>query len=451
MDSRPGGCHDTGGYSSLSRMQYSASEHSAATGASGIDRLADAIALPIGRWDRKNRLVYCNEPYLTWAQRPFGELQGRTLAELFGDTAWAAASNAFAAAFSGRSTSYERRLTHLGAAARWARIQVFPDRNAEGQIDGVYTVAFDIHDDVLRNEAANAARRRLQRFTENIPCPLTYVDRQFVLRFVNKAYTDVVGQSKESLLGRSIADIRGPARWAEHRPYFEQALAGEQCQYTRLVKDYAGGPRWLRTSYEPDFDDDGQVAGVYTLTIDVHDLSMAQERLRRRVERDELTDAFSRRTMMDHIDAAVARAGQQPVALFFIDLDGFKAVNDSRGHAQGDELLISVAKALQQAVRADDAVGRFGGDEFLVLAQVRDFTGADVMARHLLQAVAQSCSAPLGEAQVTASIGYALAPTDAKQPMRLLQLADDAMYAAKRQGKNCVMHGCDNTSLADNG
>jgi len=426
-------------------MQYSASEHSATASASGIDRLADAIALPIGRWDARHRLVYCNEPYLTWAKRPFDQLHGRTLAELFGDSAWAAAQNAFAAAFSGRSTSYERRLTHLGAAARWARIQVFPDRNAAGQIEGVYTVAFDIHDDVLRNEAANAARRRLQRFTENIPCPLTYVDHHFVVRFVNKAYTEVVGQSMESLVGRSIADIRGPARWAEHQPYFEQALAGEQCQYTRLVKDYVGGPRWLRTSYEPDFDDDGLVAGVYTLTIDVHDLTVAQERLRRRVERDELTDVFSRRTMMDHIDAAVARASQQPVALFFIDLDGFKAVNDVRGHAEGDQLLVAVAKALQQAVRANDAVGRFGGDEFLVLAQVRDAAGGQVLAQHLLDAVRDGCSGLQSLAadapEVTASIGYALAPSDAKQPMRLLQLADDAMYAAKRQGKNRVMHG----------
>ncbi|MBI5256294.1 MAG: diguanylate cyclase [Burkholderiales bacterium] len=409
----------------------------------GIDRLADAIDLPIGRWDARHRLVYCNGPYVVWAQRPREALLGRSLAEIFGDTAWAAASNAFAAAFSGRSTSYERRLTHLGASARWARIQVFPDRNDAGRIEGVYTVAFDIHDDVLRNEAANAARRRLQRFTENIPCPLTYVDRHFVLRFVNKAYTDVTGQTREQLIGRSIAEVRGPARWSEHQPYYERALGGEQCQYTRLVKDYVDGPRWLRTTYEPDLDDDGLVAGVYTLTMDVHDLTVAQERLLRRVERDELTDVFSRRTMMDHIDAAVAGASQQSVGLFFVDLDGFKAVNDAQGHAQGDRLLIGVARALQQAVRADDAVGRFGGDEFLVLAKVRDAAGGHVLAQHLLEAVREGCAPLAGGPQVTASIGYALAPADAKQPMRLLQLADDAMYAAKRQGKNRVMHGTD--------
>lgn len=406
-----------------------------------IAHLADAIELPIGRWDLHHRLVWCNEPYTRWAGRGSTELLGRTLAELFGETAWAAACNAFAAAASGRGASYERRLTHQGASARWARVQLFPDRVPGGAVEGIYSIAFDIHDDVLRQEFSSAARRRLQRFTDNIPCPLTYVDRQFILRFVNKAYIAAVGQRKEDLLGRSIADVRGPARWAEHRPYFERALAGEQAQYTRLARDYIGGPRWLRTSYEPDVDDDGQVVGVYTVTMDVHDLTLAQERLRQRVERDELTDVFSRRTMMDQIDAAVGAAGQQTVALYFVDLDGFKAVNDARGHAHGDRLLQAVARALQQAVRADDAVARFGGDEFLVLAKVHDAAGGHVLGRHLLDAIRESCCDAAGLPAVSASIGYALAPLDANQPMRLLQLADDAMYAAKRAGKNRVLHG----------
>ncbi|MCK6432634.1 MAG: diguanylate cyclase [Burkholderiaceae bacterium] len=419
-----------------------ASAHSGfASPSAGIALLADAIELPIGRWDRDCRLITCNEPYFRWAGRPREALIGRTLADIFGDTAWAAARNAFAGGLSGRHTCYERRLTHLGASARWARIQVFPDRSADGTIGGIYTIAFDIHDDVMRKEAASAARRRLQRFTDNIPCPLTYVDKHGVLRFVNRAYLAAAGQPKEQLLGRRIVEIHGAQQWAGHSPHFEQALAGEPAQYTRLANSYLGAPRWMRTSYEPDFDDDGHVAGVYTLTIDVHDLTVAQERLRRSVARDALTDALSRRTIMDRIDAAVTLADQQPVALYFVDLDGFKAVNDALGHTRGDQLLQSAARALQQAVRAEDAVGRFGGDEFLVLAPVHDPAGALVLGEHLLAALRNALNGDSANAAVTASIGYALAPQDATQPMRLLQLADDAMYAAKRSGKNQVMRG----------
>jgi diguanylate cyclase (GGDEF)-like protein len=126
------------------------------------------------------------------------------------------------------------------------------------------------------------------------------------------------------------------------------------------------------------------------------------------------------------------------VGLFFIDLDHFKALNDAHGHGAGDALLVALAQALQQAVRAEDAVGRFGGDEFLVLASVRDAVGAAALAEHLLRAVRACAAQCVGAADVSASIGYALAPQDATQPLRLLQLADEAMYAAKRAGKNRV-------------
>lgn len=405
------------------------------------ERLVDAITLPIGRWDSQARLLYCNQPYARWAGRPSDELVGRTVTELFGPGAWQAASSAFAAAFAGRSADYERRLTHLGATARWTRVQVFPDRNAAGEVEAVYTIAFDIHDDMVEREAMVAARQRLDRFTENIPYPLTYVDRDFVLRFVNRAYVQMTGMAVADLVGRHIGQARGAARWAQHRPYFERALTGEATQYTRLVEDLPQGPRWLRTSYVPDFDDTGHVQGVYTVTFDVHELTEAQQRLQRSVERDSLTDALTRRTMMERLDAATAASALQPVALFFVDLDGFKALNDAQGHAAGDAILVALAQALQQAVRAEDAVGRFGGDEFLVLADVRDVAGAHALAGHLLRAVQDSAALCASPQPVTASIGYALAPNDATQPLRLLQLADHAMYAAKRGGKNRAVHG----------
>jgi diguanylate cyclase (GGDEF)-like protein/PAS domain S-box-containing protein len=418
-----------------------------ALSADPAERLVDSIELPIGRWGRPGpgvdeaRLLFCNAPYTRWAGRPSAELVGQTLAELYGAAAWAAARSAFAAAFGGATVSYERRLTHQGANARWARVQVFPDRNAQGEVEAVYTIGFDIHQDVMEREHLQQARERLSRFTEHIPYPLTYVDRSYRLQFVNLAYQRVVGMPATALIGRPIGEVRGPKRWQEHQPYFDRALAGESVQYTRLVHGIKGSdaPRWMRTSYVPDLDDHGTVQGVYTVTIDVHDLTEAQQRLARNAERDGLTDALSRRTMMERLDAAAASCSQRPVGLFFIDLDGFKALNDAHGHAAGDALLVALAQALQQAVRQEDAVGRFGGDEFLVLAGVRDDAGAAALADHLLQAV-RSCAAQcVGASAVSASIGYALAPHDATQPLRLLQLADEAMYAAKRAGKDRVV------------
>jgi diguanylate cyclase (GGDEF)-like protein/PAS domain S-box-containing protein len=405
-----------------------------------IERLVAAIDLPIGRWNRDAQLVYCNDHYLAWAGRPREQLLGRSLQTLFGDTAWAAAESAFRQAFAGRTVRYQRRLEHGPTPGRWARIQVFPDTDAHGAVEAVFTIATDIHDDVIAREALQATQRRLDRFTENIPYPLTYVDRDCILRFVNRAYCEATHSKAEELLGCHIGDARGARRWAEHEPYFRQAMQGTTVQYTRLVNALPQGPRWMRTSYVPDLDPSGEVLGLYTVTIDVHELTVAQEKLKRRVEHDALTDVLSRRTMMDRVDAALNDAQIQPVALYFVDLDGFKAVNDRLGHREGDTLLVAVGAALQVSVRAEDAVGRFGGDEFLVLAHVRDADGAHALAQHMLHAVQSVVGSGRLQGVVSASIGYALAPADARQPLNLLQLADDAMYAAKRFGKNRAMH-----------
>ena len=405
-----------------------------------IERLVAAIDLPIGRWNRDARLVFCNDHYIAWAARPRDALLGRSLRELFGETAWAAAAPAFAQAFTGRTVRYQRQLAHGPTPGRWARIQVFPDTDASGTVEAVFTIATDIHDDVVARESLTATQLRLDRFTENIPYPLTYVDTGFVLRFVNKAYCEVTLSKREDLIGQHIGHVRGARRWAEHEPYFLRAMQGQTVQYTRLVTNLPQGPRWMRTSYVPDRDASGAVLGLYTVTIDVHELTVMQEKLKRRVEHDALTDVLSRRTMMDRVEAALADAARQPVALYFVDLDGFKAVNDRLGHREGDALLVAVGAALQLAVRAEDAVGRFGGDEFLVMANVRDADGAHSLALHMLAAVQSVAGTGPLAGVVTASIGYALAPGDAHHPLNLLQLADDAMYAAKRFGKNRAMH-----------
>lgn len=408
--------------------------------ANPTERLVDAIDLPIGRWGRDARLQYCNRPYLRWAGRPSDALVGRSLEEIYGPAAWAAAKDSFAAALQGRTVSYERRLTHQGALARWARVQVFPDRNEQGEVEAVYTIAFDIHQDVVEREALRASRERLDRFTDHIPYPLTYVDRDYCFQFVNRAYTDASGARADQLLGQSVAQVRGAARWAEHQPHFERAFNGETAMYTRLVDGHPQGARWLRTSYVPDFSDDGAVVGVYTVTIDVHELAEARQQLQRTVERDELTQVLSRRAMIERLEAAMGTANSHPFALYFLDLDGFKALNDAEGHAAGDALLTALAKSLQAAVRADDAVGRFGGDEFLIVAAARDTDSAQALADHLLKAV-HACAADCPNSRhITASIGFALAPQDATQSLRLLQIADSAMYEAKRRGKNRAVH-----------
>lgn len=413
---------------------------------SPFERLANVVALPIGRWDREARLIFCNTPYLAWAGRGQEELLGHTLEALYGAPAWQAAKPAFERAFNGETASYERLLTHPPHRERWVRIQVFPETDGNGSVASVFTIATDIHQDVMQRDALIAARKRLDRFTDNIPMPLVYLDVDCRLRFVNRAWREMVGPPGDNALGRHVSEVRGEAIWLEQKPHYEQALAGQPAHFSRLVRGIVGGPRWMRTSYYPDFDDSGRVVGIYTLSTDVHELTATQEQLRRSLEHDALTDALSRQTIMSCVEYALADPNHE-YTLFFIDLDGFKAVNDARGHDAGDRLLATIATALRDAVRAGDAVGRFGGDEFLVLARHCGRSEADALAEHLRQTVEKTATA--ARTQVSASIGYAVAPSDTRDPATLLQLADAAMYAAKNTGKNRVMAAASTPTRTD--
>ena len=172
----------------------------------------------------------------------------------------------------------------------------------------------------------------------------------------------------------------------------------------------------------------------------------AQERLRAEqaaqvlhlAHHDGLTGLPNRRSFAERLDAllALARRHHHPVALMFIDLDGFKAVNDTHGHAAGDQLLQVVAVRIQGCLRDGDLLFRMGGDEFTaVLSRVVAADDADAVARRVLAAVAQPVTVSGATASVSASIGIALYPTDAAAPDGLLRLADDAMYRAKAAGK----------------
>jgi len=405
-----------------------------------VEKLVDSIDLPIGRWDREARLTFCNRPYVAWAGRSESELLGRTLEGLYGAEAWAAARDAFQAGYAGQRASDQRLVSHQPGERRWFRVQVFPEFDWQGNVVAVYTVGFDVHDFVTAGLALEAARARMSQFAENIPYPITYVDRECRLIFVNLAYVAAAGKPASQLLGRHIGEARGQDLWARHRPYYERALGGEAAEFTRVVELPGQGPRWVRTSYVPDFDADGRVIGVYSILVDVHDLKLRQQQLEDSIERDPVTDVLSRRAIIARIERALADRRAGTVALFFVDLDGFKTVNDMLGPRDGDAVLARVAQALQAAVRSDDSVGRFGGDEFLVLARVADRHGAEVISQQLIAAIRASAAGQPALAQVTASVGYALAPEDADTPLKLVQRADEAMYFAKRAGKNRAAH-----------
>ena len=167
-----------------------------------------------------------------------------------------------------------------------------------------------------------------------------------------------------------------------------------------------------------------------------------QEELAHLALHDQLTGLANRALLREHIDAALAHAERttQPVAMMFLDLDGFKPVNDRLGHTTGDEVLREVARRLRSVVRETDVIGRFGGDEFIVLCPETDDEQASLIAERLREAVGQPMEwLPAGFA-VSASVGVVVHQSTDHRPTtdELLEIADSEMYRAKNGGRNRV-------------
>ena len=218
----------------------------------------------------------------------------------------------------------------------------------------------------------------------------------------------------------------------------ERCAAGRPGPHTDVVQVPGAAPRWVRMTAQP-LALAGRNRGVVCATVDVTELVRREHGLRAQAHTDSLTGLPNRVLFADRAPLALARARRtgETLAVCMLDLDGFKAVNDAFGHKAGDQLLQEIARRLEEVVRREDTVARFGGDEFaLLLGGFRGSGDWSLALRRVLEAVAAPVTLAANTVQVTASVGVALFPSDAEDPDTLLRRADQAMYKAKAEGKN---------------
>lgn len=291
-----------------------------------------------------------------------------------------------------------------------------------------------------RTAALADSERRLRDIADNLPVLIGYVDTEQRYRFSNRTYEQWFGLPPEAIEGRLMADVLGESLYASRLPRYLAALAGERqvFQEDLVLK---GRRRFLETVYVPHHDARGQTAGVYVLVTDLTPQKLAEERLAELAVTDPLTGLPNRRGLDDLLAGALARARRRgaPIALLFLDLDRFKAINDQHGHAAGDEVLREFARRLRSGVRETDVVARLAGDEFVILLECSGPRGVlepQCVARKLLARVAQPM--PMGAAppmHIGTSIGIALSD-GSDTPQQLLEKADRALYRAKANGRN---------------
>ncbi len=250
----------------------------------------------------------------------------------------------------------------------------------------------------------------------------------------NQRAADMHAMQRKQLIGKRFSELYGVARTAYLRDIFIAAFEREFVEDEIQVSP--GGPHQPGWYYRRAV---RSGEGIAVTIRDITDAKRHEETLREMAVTDTMTGLPNRRWLNDYLPGALARARaeRKRVALLFIDLDNFKSVNDTLGHAAGDELLCAAATCLKGAVRSSDQVVRLGGDEFTVLLEnlERD-ADAELVAAQVLEAFAESeAFARWSALAVKCSIGVAIYPTHAADAQQLLQRADDAMYAAKSAGK----------------
>lgn len=279
---------------------------------------------------------------------------------------------------------------------------------------------------------------------ENAPDPISRYDREARRIYVNPAFVKMAGQPADQLIDKRPDELPvGSVGVAELnveaiRCVLAEGLATET-EVSWETKD--GKNRYFQIRFVPEFDRDGAISGVLSIAHDVSMLRNYQQQLHNLAFFDLLTGLPNRALLQDRMQQAVStssRHDRRVSGLMLLDLDRFKAVNDSLGHAAGDNLLCQVGERLKQAVRDYDTVARLGGDEFAVILQdVRQDVDLGIIARKILTAFVEPFEVQGRSLSITASIGIVSCPGDSQDIAELMQFADSAMYHAKAQGKNC--------------
>jgi diguanylate cyclase (GGDEF)-like protein/PAS domain S-box-containing protein len=263
----------------------------------------------------------------------------------------------------------------------------------------------------------------------------------------NLAFAKMLGfESREDLIGRSYWDFQlDPA----HREQLSGALQeGALSNWEASLLRSDGATVHLLKNITPVETAQGMV--YETTAIDVTQLRENQAELQRAKDKavydslnDPLTGLPNRRLLLDRLSFLLEKAKRDGgmIALLYIDLDGFKLVNDSLGHPIGDAVLVEIAKGLRSRVRRSDVLARIGGDEFMVILDgLHAREEAALVAESFLQAISNSLQIQGHELTLGASIGISIYPEDSADAEELIKQADSAMYTAKRDGRNCVLY-----------
>jgi len=399
--------------------------------------ITDAVPAIIGYVDHEERYRFCNRQYEQVLGFKPAQMIGATLREVYGEEAYVTIREHAREVLTGKRISFERTNMHAGKIVH-LQCDYVPDIADDGKTIGFYALLTDITAHRMMQSHLVENEKRLRTITDNLPALITYIDCDHRFQFANATMQKWTGKSMEDINGKLFDDVMGGALYDERHQHLTNALAGNRVEF-EMTADAFGHVRHLHSTYVPDFGENREVRGIYTLTHDISKLKTIEQELRKLARFDSLTKLPNRAHLYELLDAALARARRhrKSIAVCFLDIDHFKSINDSMGHASGDLVLCEIAARLESAVRATDAVARLSGDEFIIILEdLGSANEAELVAQKILEATRSALQVGAEQIFVTTSIGIVFDALLEQTGPALIAAADGCLYEAKAAGRN---------------
>ncbi|MGC0150976.1 PAS domain S-box protein [Chromobacterium vaccinii] len=313
-------------------------------------------------------------------------------------------------------------------------------RVVERDDDGVPLMMSGTHTDITERKVFELAQKEAAAVFDSSYEGILVVSPDGVITKVNQAFTRITGYEAGEAVGQRPSMLSSGQQAASFYEELWSEVRGHDFWRGELWNRRKSGELYAELlSISVVRDQQGQIQHYIGIFSDITQLKQHEAELDRVANFDPLTGVPNRRLLSDRLRQTIVRATRsgKSCAVCFLDLDGFKAVNDQHGHEVGDKLLVAVSSHLKSILRGDDTLARLGGDEFVVLlSDIGSPEECMLVLDRVLAAVATPVPVGEGEVSVTASIGVSLYPQDNADPDTLLRHADQAMYLAKEAGKN---------------